>query len=478
MVEEQLMLYFLAPAGIIVLILGVVIWREVAVVLRQRAQIAELKQQLAVESQKTDDQQDRLNRETSDRQALQAKYESLVQEKLTLEKQIVERDTVLQKERESWEEKLHLLEKAEEKLKDTFRSLSSEALKSNNTSFLELANATFEKLRDGAKDDLKQREEAISGLVKPINEGLKKFDDRIQEMEKGRVAQISSVSELIQNLTKVHQETRIETQNLVSALRAPNIRGQWGELQLRRTIEIAGMINYCDFVEQKQIGADDVNLRPDVIIRLPNRREVVVDSKAPLTAYLEACETTDPNLREAKLKLHARQIRDHLKKLGQKSYYQHLEESPEFVVLFLPGEVFYSAALESDPGLIEYGVDQKVLIATPTTLIALLKAIAYGWKNQEIAEKAGEISKAGRDLYESVVIMLEHMSSVRRSLNQTVSAFNQTIRSTDKRLLPRIRKFKDLSAGTERAIPGIEQIDESLDAVEPPPALEESDSES
>lgn len=474
MLDKQILLFLLIPLGVVLVGLVIVVWRLIVIQIRQKGQLSELNQQIAVESQKAQDRQERLTREEAAHQSLAEKYERTTQEKLTLEKQIVERDTILLKERESYEERLKLIEKAEEKLKDTFQSLSSEALKSNNSSFLELANATFDKLRESAKGDLKQKEEAISGLVNPIREGLKQFDSRMQEMEKGRVAQISSVSELIQNLTKVHQETRIETQNLVSALRAPNIRGQWGELQLRRTIEIAGMVNYCDFIEQKQIGGDDVNLRPDVVIRLPNNREVVVDSKAPLNAYLEACETDDPNLREVKLKLHAKQIRDHLKRLGQKSYYEHLKESPEFVVLFLPGEVFYSAALEVDPGLIEYGVDRKVLIATPTTLIALLKAIAYGWKNQEIAEKAGEISKVGRDLYDSVVKMLEHLSNVRRSLNQTVNSFNQTIRSTDKRLLPRIRKFKELNAGTEKAIPEIELIEESIDLIEPP-SLDETE---
>ena len=401
-------------------------------------------------------------------QQLTGKLENAQKEKYALEKQIAEQNVVLSKEREAFQERIQILEKAEEKLKDTFQSLSSQALKSNNAAFLELANTTFDKLKIAAKGDLDLKEKAITELVKPINEGLKQFDTRIQEMEKGRVAQISTVSELVMNLTKANELMRMETSNLVSALRAPNIRGQWGELQLRRTIEIAGMVKYCDFVEQKGIGGDEVNLRPDVVVNLPNKRQVVIDSKAPLSAYLEASETNDPKTRELKLQLHAKQLRDHLKRLGQKAYHEHLEESPEFVVLFLPGEVFYSAALEQDPTLIEYGVDQKVLLATPTTLIALLKAIAYGWKNQEIAEQAGEISKLGKDLYESVVKMLEHMSNVRKHLNQTVNAFNQTIRSTDSRLLPRVRKFKSLNAGTEKPIPQQELIETPLVSIELP----------
>ena len=425
-------------------------------------EIGELKSQASIDQDKLM----QLNEQLS-------KFDEIATQKQELEKQLVERDVTLSKEREAFEEKLKVFEKAEEQLKDTFQSLSTQALKTNNTMFLELANSTFEKLREGAKSDLKLKEEAIGGLVKPINEGLKKFDERIHEMEKSRVAQISSVNDLIKDLTKANQETRMETQNLVSALRAPTSRGQWGELQLKRTIELAGMLNYCDFVEQKGIGGEGVNLRPDVIVRLPNNREVVIDAKAPLNAYLESTETQDATVKAQKLDQHARHIRDHLKKLGQKSYHEHLEQTPEFVVLFLPGEVFYSVALEQDPELIEYGVNQKVLIATPTTLIALLKAIAYGWRNQEIAEKAGEISKLGRDLFDSVVIMLEHMSSVRKSLNQTGDHCNKTIRSTNSRLIPRIRKFKETGAGGDKAIPHSDVIESSAQLIDIPNLLEE-----
>ena len=441
---------------------------------QEKAVVVKVSQALALAQQKIDDTDARRTELETDLNTLIGRFETMQQQKYELEKIVVERNTVLEKEREAFQERIQLLEKAEEKFKDTFQSLSSQALRSNNSAFLELANATFEKLKIAAEGDLGQKEKAISELVKPIHEGLRQFDSRVHEMEKGRVAQMSAVAELVMQLTKANDLMRVETSNLVSALRAPNIRGQWGELQLRRTIEIAGMVKYCDFVEQKQIGAEDVNLRPDVIVNLPNRRRVVIDSKAPLSAYLEACETEDTQTKELKLQLHAKQLRDHLKRLSQKAYHEHLEDSPEFVVLFLPGEVFYSAALEQDPGLIEYGVDQKVLLATPTTLIALLKAIAYGWKNQEIAEKADEISKIGRELYESVVKMLEHMGHVRKHLNQTVNAFNQTLRSTDRRLLPRIRKFKSLNAGTDKAIPVHALIETPLDTVELP-GLDEED---
>jgi len=474
LVDSNILIILSGALSLVVLVLLVVCILSIRGWLQSKSLSNEHERELALANQKLEELLRQQAKSQSDFQQLKNDLEHNQRERYVLEKQIAEQNVVLAKEREAFQERIQILEKAEEKLKDTFQSLSSQALKSNNQAFLELANTTFDKLKIAAKGDLELKEKAIHEMVKPINEGLKQFDTRIQEMEKGRVAQISTVSELVMNLTKANELMRIETSNLVSALRAPNIRGQWGELQLRRTIEIAGMVKYCDFVEQKQIGGEDVNLRPDVVVNLPNNRQVVIDSKAPLDAYLEASETDDPNIRTVKLQLHAKMLRDHLKRLGQKAYHEHLEQSPEFVVLFLPGEVFYSSALEQDPGLIEYGVDQKVLIATPTTLIALLKAIAYGWKNQEIAEKAGEISKLGKDLYESVIKMLEHMGNVRKHLNQTVNAFNQTIRSTDRRLLPRVRKFKSLNAGTDKAIPGNELIETPLDQIDIP-SLEAED---
>ncbi len=396
----------------------------------------------------------------------QAKAEALIAENREFEKQVVELKTRIEKDVEAYEAKLDAFRQAEQKLTDAFKALSSDALKSSNEQFLKLANATFEKLKEGAKGELDVKQEAINNMVKPINEGLKQFNERISDIEKRRVAQLSGISELVQSLMKAHEETRLETHNLASALKAPSVRGQWGEIHLRRTIEISGMINYVDFIEQKNIAGDENKLIPDLVINLPNKRKVIVDAKAPLGNYLEAQNTTDINEQKRLLDLHARQIREHLKKLGQKAYHVQLEESPEFVVLFLPGEVFYSAALQQDPELIEYGVDKKVLIATPTTLIALLKSIAYGWRNQEIAEKADEISKSGRELYDSVVIMLEHFAGMRRNLNAVVGQFNKTVRSTEKRLLPKARRFKSLNAGSERDLPELNLIDETLDVIE------------
>lgn len=445
-----------------IFVIVMVIWRFIVTRFALRESLALLRQENAVFAERLKS----LDALQQDNQDLQKRLDLMKENVSSLEKDKLELELSLNQERENHQEKLQVLHEAEGQFRDAFKSLSSEILKSNNTAFLELANEKFEHLRVSANGDLQKREDAISGLVNPIKEGLKQFDSRMEEMEKGRAAQMSSVTDLIQNLAEANQQTRIETHHLVSALKSPNVRGQWGEMQLRRTIELAGMVKYCDFVEQKKIGGDEVNLRPDVVIRLPNSREIVIDSKVPLRAYLEGNETDDLSERELKMDQHARHIRDHLKQLGKKAYHEYLKESPEFVVLFLPGEAFYSTALERDPSLIEYGVDRKVLIATPTTLIALLKAIAYGWKNQEMVEKADDISQAGRDLYESMVKVLEHFANVRRSLNQTVNAFNQTIRSTDKRLLPRIRKFNDLGAGSEREIPEIRSIEAVLERID------------
>jgi DNA recombination protein RmuC len=456
--------------AVLILALISVIWSLV----RRQSELAALRTEYAILKEQ---RQECGNRNVQLEQAntnLQTQLETTRTEREILERRNIELSTVMEKEREAAKDRIQLLEKAEASFKDAFQSLSAQALRSNNSSFLELAQTVFSKLQEGAKGDLEVRKKEISEMVKPIREELKHVDTRIIEMEKSRESQIATVSELIQNLTKANEATRLETQNLATSLRAPTTRGQWGELQLRRTIEISGMIRYCDFVEQQQLSKDGINYRPDVIVRMPNDRRVIVDAKVPLNAYLEAFETQDPAIRESKLKLHARHIRDHMKQLGQKSYQDLLEQSPEFVVMFLPGESFFSSALEQDPSLIEFGVEQKTLIATPTTLIALLKSVAYGWKNQEIAEQAGEIAKAGKDLYDSVVKMLEHMASVGRHLDQSVKAYNRTIGSTNRRLLPRVRRFKNLNAGSEKELPAVSEVEDRPEEFELP-ELEDGD---
>lgn len=352
------------------------------------------------------------------------------------------------------EEKLALLEQARAQLKESFQALSSEALSKNNESFLNLAKSTLEKYQEGAKGDLEKRQEAIDKTIEPVGLALKAFNERVEKIEVRRTQTDASLQQQLRQLAESHVQLSKTTGSLVQALRAPQVRGQWGEMQLRRTVEMAGMVNRVDFLEQASIDSGDgQRQRPDMLINLPNGRQVVVDSKVPLAAYLDALQTDDPDRQKERMVAHARHIREHIKGLAAKSYWTQFNNTPEFVVLFIPNETIFSAALEQDPQLIEMGVDNKVILATPTTLIALLKAISFGWQQEAIAREAKEIAALGKELYERIGVVTGHFSSLGRSLDQCVVHYNKAIGSVESRLLVTARKFEALDSAAPEPLP-------------------------
>jgi DNA recombination protein RmuC len=367
----------------------------------------------------------------------------------------------LEYERRAAVEQRALLSMAETQLRDAFQSLSAEALRQNNQSFLDLAKTSLGEFQRTAVADLESRRRAIGDLVAPVRETLDKVDAKLQAVERDRVGAYASLSEQVRSLLQTQRQLQTETSKLVRALRTPDVRGRWGEIQLKRVVELAGMLAHCDFFEQLSVTTEEGRLRPDLIVKLPGGRNVIVDAKAPLGAYLEAFEATDETLREALLRDHARQVRDHMTRLGAKSYAAQFEPAPEFVVMFLPGETFFGAALQQDPELIEFGVDKKVIPASPTTLIALLRAVAYGWRQEQLADNAVAISALGRELYDRIRSMTDHFLRLGAQLDRTVATYNDAIGSVERRVLVTARRLREKGAATSEEIPLLEAVDRS-----------------
>lgn len=373
-------------------------------------------------------------------------------------------------EKKATAEKLAIVEEAKQKLADAFAHLSANALQHNNQAFLDLAKASLGQFQETAKIDLDARHRSIAELLQPVKTALGGVDQKIEELEKARMGAYEVLKQQVSELVITQKELRSETAQLVQALRSPRTRGRWGEIQLRRVVEMAGMLAHCDFIEQVTTDSEEKRLRPDMIIRLPGGKQVVVDAKTPLMSYLEAMETHDETAKQEWLRDHARQVRAHISALGKRAYWEQFQPAPDFVIMFLPGEPFFSAALEFDASLIEAGVKDKVLLATPTTLIALLRAVAFGWRQESLAENAREIGELGQELYKRLADMAQHLTRLGRHLGTAVESYNQTVGTFERRVLVSARRFQELKTHPMPAIQDISGVD-----VMPRPVLAGSD---
>ena len=363
-------------------------------------------------------------------------------------------------------ERIAALEEARVQLRDTFGAMASEALKHNSGEFLKLAQENLKAFQTRAEGDLTQREKAVENLVKPIREALEKTEAQVRRMENERKEAYGSLTKHLESMAEAQRLLQGETRNLVQALRRPEVRGQWGELTLKRLAELAGMVDRCDFFEQESADSDTGKLRPDMIVRMPDSRDIVVDAKTPLDAYLNAIEATDDAVRQRELERHARKVRERIKELSSKAYWQQFRNAPDFVVLFIPGDQFLSSALDQDRQLLEDALAAKVMLATPTSLIALLRAIAFGWRQEALNENAERIRALGEDLYQRLGTFADHMARVGRSLDSSIGAYNKAVGSFDSRILPSARKFAELGISTKSEMSEIEQVERAARSVQ------------
>jgi DNA recombination protein RmuC len=380
---------------------------------------------------------------------------------LDIERQAkVEALTKLESVQKNLREQKELFEMMKKEMTDTFNALSSAALKSSSEDFLRLASESLGKVVSDTKGKLGEHRVAMDGMIKPLSESLKRYEEQIKYMEQSRHKAYGSLEEQLRTLAVTHENLQRQTGNLVSALRKPEVRGRWGEMQLRRVAELSGMSVHCDFTEQESVNTDKGRVRPDMIVHLPNEREIVVDSKVSLEAFLSATAASTEDARKNHMKKHSQQVRAHMNRLASMEYWSQFKQSPEFVILFIPGESFLSAALESDTALIEDGIQKKVIIATPTTFIALLRAIAYGWRQEQVTKNAQVISEHARDLYNRMSTLAQHFENIGSNLDKSIVAYNKAVGSLESRVLPSLRRFKELGVTGAQDIPVMEQIDQ------------------
>lgn len=346
-----------------------------------------------------------------------------------------------------------LIDHTRKELIGSFQALSGEALKQNNEAFLKLAAVSFETLHVKADGDLLQRQQAIDALVRPLQESLQRYAEQVALLEQSRQSAYGGLDQHLRSLAESQHRLQQETGNLVKALRAPTVRGQWGELTLKRVAELSGMVDHCDFVEQPSVTGDDGRFRPDMVVQLPGGRQIIVDAKTALSAYLDAHEAQNETQQAEALRRHAAQVKCRMDELSLKAYWTQFDHTPEFVVLFLPGEQFLGAALDQNPRLIEEGFANGIVLATPATLIALLRAVAYGWRQERMTAHAEEAGRLGKELYERMAILAEHMNDVGEALGKSVSAYNRAVGSLETRILPAARRFKELGVSSDRNIP-------------------------
>lgn len=384
-----------------------------------------------------------------------------------LERELAVARADLAHERARGEERLATLRDAQERLSASFKALSAEALQSSMVQLTELARAQLRAAQVEAKGDLDKRQQAVEQLVAPLKDQLTRVDAQLLKLDQERRESRGRLEAQLRTLADTGEKLRTETGALVTALRKPNTRGQWGQMQLRNVVELAGMVRYCDFVEQSTLGGEDAALRPDVVVSMPGGKHVVVDAKAPLQGVLDAYEARDEQEREQHLQAHARLLRKHVRALADKAYWDQLESAPDFVVMFLPGEHLYGAALEADPALLEDAMAQRVLIVTPTTLLALLRAVSYGWQQERVAESAQAVSELGRELHGRIVKLSSLLATLGSRLNSAVRAYNDTVGSYEARVLPSARRFADHGAATSgRELPELSQVTISARSVD------------